>query len=79
MGATMCCSTSLVTYDTRFQGYQCPYSTLKSPSAYLPLPVKLKTPNSIDSVASVPNSVIEEFNAKLRVGFKLYGELNEAV
>lgn len=75
----MCCSSSQVTYDTRFQAYSCPYTTLKTPTAFLSLPVKLKTPVSVDSISSVPNSVIEEFNAKLRVGFKLYFELNEAV
>lgn len=75
----MCCTSAQYTYDTRHQGYQCPFNTLKSPSAFLSLPVKLRTPTSVDSISSVPNTVIEEFNAKLRVGFKLMGELREAV
>ncbi len=72
MGISMCCSAKAQMYDTRFHSHKCPFQALQANAAVIRLPLLLKEPPSGDSIASVPNSILEEYNAKLRVGHKLY-------
>ncbi len=71
-----CCSQGI---DSRYETTKCPLFTIQSPMVVIPLPLKFADPPTTESMGSVPNSMVEEHNARLRVGHKLMNDLNEAV
>lgn len=65
--------------DLRYERMRCPYYTLSHSNITLPLPIKIGEPPSIETSSTIPNSQVEEHNAKLRVGYKILNDLSEAV